>query len=95
MPAPVFPAPAGAVNPITGVSKQGKAPCFERYDPELKKARKTNDYVYKKVYNQACTQRPFHRGDNTKYDNIMGYTVVRRQNPNPNAVQVLILLPFV
>merc|ERR1711998_829916 len=83
----MFPPPKAAVNPLTGAEKTGPGTVFERYDPDMKKAKKTHDIIYKKEYNKAASSFPFKPNQNTKYDNMMGYTKLRSQNPNPNAVQ--------
>jgi len=84
-PPPKFPAPPGAVNPITGVDKQRGA-VFESYDPEKTCARKTHEIIYKH-YNQSGSNFRIKDEQTTKYDHIKGYTIARRTNPNPEAVQ--------
>lgn len=85
MPAPSFFPPSAAVNPITGQEKLGPAPIFERYNPTGTKTRLSRDIGYKD-YNVASSTKQFKSEQNTKYD-LMGYTVARKQNPNPNATQ--------
>merc|ERR1712070_287363 len=81
---PKFPPPPRAVNPITGVEKEGRAPIFERYDPEHAKDRRTHDIVYKKSFNKMNTLKPYDTRQRTVYDLFNGTHVVRKSNPIAN-----------
>jgi hypothetical protein len=42
--------------------------------------------VYKS-YNKAGSNAPFRPAQTTKYDHLKGYTIARKNNPNPEATQ--------
>merc|ERR1712216_424633 len=81
-PPPVFPRPRPQINPITGDERtHAPAPPFERYNPDMSKARATHDMPYKHGWNKACQQTRYQPSQDTQYNVLMGSTIRRAQNP--------------
>jgi len=68
------------VNPITGLDREGAPSCiFERYNPDLPKSRVTNDYIYRQVWNKSACYLPYKPDQDTKYDQLSGKVVQRKE----------------